>query len=108
MSPQTLFVLTMGVCLAGSLLHMIGGSVLFRIVLATAPLWWPEVFGYYLSVLVYASSLLIATVTLMLSGVPAALYERLSGTREATTSSMTVWLISAAVLTLAGLALGFA
>lgn len=108
MTPQGLFVLTMGVCLAGSLLHMIGGSLMFRIILAAAPLWWPEIFGFYLSVLIYASSLLIATVTLMLSGVPAALYERLSGTRQATIPSMTIWLVSAVLLTVAGLAIGFA
>lgn len=107
MTPQTLFILTMGVCLAGSLLHMVGGSLLFRIVFATAPLWWPEVFGYYVSVLVYASSLLIATVTLMVSGVPTALYERVSGVREATVESMAIWLGSAVLLTLAGLAIGF-
>ncbi|MCS6855797.1 MAG: hypothetical protein NZ523_13740 [Elioraea sp.] len=108
MTPQTLFVLTMAVCLAGSLLHLIGGSILFRIVFAMAPLWWPEVFGYYLSVLVYASSLLIATVTLMLSGVPAALYERWTGAQEATVASMAVWLASAVLLTLVGFAIGFA
>ncbi len=108
MTPQGLFVLTMGVCLGGSLLHMIGGSLLFRMVLAAAPLWWPEIFGYYLSVLIYASSLVIATVTLMLSGVPAALYERLSGTRETTVASMTIWLVSAVLVTVAGLAIGFA
>ncbi|MFQ3623264.1 MAG: hypothetical protein SNJ73_06930, partial [Acetobacteraceae bacterium] len=80
MSPQTLFVLTVGVCMAGGLLHMLGASLLFLVVFSTAPLWWPEIFGYHAPVLAYASSLVIATVTLMLGGVPAALLERLTRT----------------------------
>ncbi len=106
MRPQTLFVLTMGVCLSAGLAHMLGQSVLFVLVFVTAPLWWPEVFGYYPPVLAYAASLLISTATLLLAGVPAALLERIRRDAEPSPGPMAVWLGAAVLLTLAGLALG--
>ncbi|WP_337876956.1 hypothetical protein [Elioraea sp.] len=107
MTPQGLFVLTVGVSLTGALVHMLGGSLLFIIVFQTAPLWWPELFGFHPPVLAYAASLLIATATLMLGGVPAALVERVTGATAPAAPAMWTWLASVAALTLAGLALGF-
>jgi|YNPMSStandDraft_2_1061718.scaffolds.fasta_scaffold01554_3 hypothetical protein len=106
MAPQTLFVLTVGLAALAGLAHMLGQTLLFAIVFATAPLWWPEVFGFYPAVLAYAASLVIATVTLLAGGVPAALVERFGGYREPQALPMTVWLVSVLVLTVAGLALG--
>jgi hypothetical protein len=106
MAPQTLFVLTVGVAGAAGLAHMLGQSLLFAIIFATAPLWWPEVFGFYPAVLAYASSLIIATMTLLAGGIPAALVERLGGFREPSRLPMAVWLACVLLLALAGLALG--
>lgn len=106
MSPQALFVMTMAVAGFAGLANMLGQTVLFAIVFATAPLWWPEVFGFYPLVLSYAASLLISTLTLMLGGVPAALAERLLGAREPRRGPMMIWLGCVILLTLAGLAFG--
>lgn len=107
MTPQGLFVAVLAVCMAGSLLHMLGGSLVFAIVFQTAPLWWPEVFGFYPLAIAYAASLLIATATLMLGGVPAALVERLTGATGPAPAAMWTWLVAVVLLTLAGLAVGF-
>ncbi len=106
MTPQTLFVYTVGLAALAGLAHMLGQTLLFAIVFATAPLWWPEVFGLYPAVISYAASLLISTATLLLGGIPAALVERLGGWREPAVPPMAVWLVSVLLLTLAGLALG--
>ena len=106
MAPQTLFVLTVGLAAAAGLAHMLGQTLLFAIVFATAPLWWPEVFGFYPAVLAYAASLIIATTTLLAGGVPAALVERFGGFREPSPLPMAVWLASVLLLTVVGLAFG--
>jgi hypothetical protein len=106
MSPQGLFVAVMAVAMTGALVHMLSGSMLFLIVFTTAPLWWPEVFGYHAPVIAYAASLLIATATLMLAGVPAALVERAAGARAPLPAAMATWLAASVLLTLAGLAIG--
>ncbi len=53
-----------------------------------------------LSVLLFLSSILFATITLILGGIPAALYERWSGAQESTEVSMWLWLAGVALLTL--------
>ncbi|WP_144299372.1 hypothetical protein [Elioraea rosea] len=106
MTPQTLFVLTVGVAALAGLAHMLGQTLLFAIVFATAPIWWPEVFGFYPAVIAYAASLLIATATLLAGGIPAALAERSSGQAAPSVWPMTVWLVAVSALTLAGLAIG--
>jgi hypothetical protein len=106
MAPQTLFVLTVGLAALAGLAHMLGQSLLFALVFVTAPIWWPEVFGFYPAVLAYASSLLIATVTLLVGGIPAALVERAAGYREPASLPMAVWLVSVGLVTVGGLAFG--
>jgi len=105
MTPQTLFVLTVGLAALAGLAHMLLQTVLFVVVFATAPLWWPEVFGFYPAVLSYAASLVISTLTLLLGGIPAALVERSLGVREPAPLPMAVWLVSVAIVTILGLAL---
>jgi hypothetical protein len=48
----------------------------------------------------YFTSLFLATITLLIAGVPAALYERFSGKRETTTISLAIWLACLIPLTL--------
>lgn len=51
-------------------------------------------------VAVFLISLVGATLTIMIGGVPAALYERATGARESTTVSMWIWLAGTAMVSL--------
>lgn len=47
------------------------------------------------------SSLMVSTATIILAGIPAALYERFSGAKDdSTTTSLWIWLAGTALLTL--------
>lgn len=67
------------------------------------PLWYPGFLPQSLSILLMISSLLTATLTVMLAGVPAALSERLMSRGEPTHVSNIVWIAAAALLTLPAL-----
>lgn len=56
-------------------------------------------FGSTALTLMFAS-LMVATVTIILGGVPAALYERLAATPDSTAASLWIWLAGTALLTL--------
>jgi hypothetical protein len=60
----------------------------------------PAFFLQSTSVLLFLSSILCATVTLILGGIPAALYERWVGATESTPLSMWLWLAGVGILTL--------
>jgi hypothetical protein len=69
-------------------------------VFALHPLWYPALLPTMLPFVFMVSSLIVATLTLMIAGVPAALYERLLGNGETTVTSGFVWLLGVMVLTL--------
>lgn len=71
-------------------------------VFALHPLWYPALLPIALPPLFLASSLIVATLTLMLGGVPAALYERFTR-RGQTSMSGYLWLAGVLVLTLPSL-----
>ena len=52
---------------------------------------------------VFLASLIAATATIMLAGVPAALFERITGRRETDTASYAIWLTAAVVIGLPAL-----
>jgi hypothetical protein len=58
---------------------------------------------YQPDLIYYATSLLLALLTLMLAAIPAALYERARGLDESTPISLIVWLVTALLLTLPAL-----
>lgn len=60
----------------------------------------PSFFATSIPLLFFFSSILLATLTIMLAGVPAAIYEHLAGTERSTPVSMWIWLAVAALLTL--------
>ena len=91
---ELLFVL-LGVCLLNGLF-----SPLVFVFWQTAPLWMPGFLLGVPGVVFYLSSLTLATLTLLISGVPAALYERLSGIKDTNAKSLWIWLVSAIVLSL--------
>lgn len=52
------------------------------------------------AVVVFLAYLLGATFTIMLAGIPAALYERITGAQDSTPMSLWIWLAGTAVLAL--------
>jgi hypothetical protein len=46
----------------------------------------------------YFTSLLLSATTLILTGVPAALFERFTGRKQSDTTSLTIWLVTGAAL----------
>ena len=99
MAPQSLFIVVMGLAALNGMLHMLAQSTLFITILVLAPVWWPEVFGMDVQVLAYAVSLIISTVTLLVGGVPAALYERARGLKEPTATAMALWVAGVLLVT---------
>jgi hypothetical protein len=72
-------------------------------VFALHGLWYPFFLPAILPAVFLACSLIISTFTLMLGGVPAALYERFSGEGKSTAMSGLIWLVAVAALTLPAL-----
>ena len=72
-------------------------------VFALHGLWYPFFLPAILPGVFLACSLIISTFTLMLAGVPTALYERLSGDGKSSAASGLIWLAAVAVLTLPAL-----
>ena len=64
------------------------------------PLWYPSWAPALTEIVVALSSILLATLTLMVAGVPAALWERFRGPRSTDSTSAAIWLGGAVLLTL--------
>ena len=70
-------------------------SFVFSNVLMSYPLFGSE------ALIFYFSSLMLATATIILAGIPAALYERFVGAKDdSTQASLWIWLAGAAILAL--------
>jgi hypothetical protein len=95
MTPQNLFVATVGLCLVNGLI-----SPMLGLVWMLHPVWMPEMVPLTNETVFYGASLLVSTATLLLSAVPAAISERLGMPIE---KAMWVWLGGAGLLVLAGL-----
>ena len=54
-------------------------------------------------VLFYATSVVMAVMTLLIAGIPAALYERIRGLQASTPVSLSIWLVATALLALPAL-----
>ena len=68
MTPQNLFVATMGLCLVNGLI-----SPMLGLVWMLHPVWMPEMVPLTNETVFYGASLLVSTATLLLSAVPAAI-----------------------------------
>lgn len=99
MNPRTLFVAVLGVTLINGFV-----SPILPLILIMSPVWMPEFAPHTPIAVLYGTSLIVSISTLVLSGVPAALFERLTGRQETDMASMMVWLGAALLLTLPGLA----
>lgn len=81
-------------------------------VFALHGLWYPFFLPAILPAILLACSLIVSTFTLMVGGVPAALYEKISGGGKSSAVSGLIWLATVVLLTLPALpnilnALGF-
>lgn len=72
-------------------------------VFALHGLWYPFFLPAILPAIFLACSLIVSTFTLMLGGVPAALYEKISGGGKSSEVSGLIWLVAVVLLTLPAL-----
>jgi hypothetical protein len=98
MDRQSLLVIILTVCVVNGIF-----SPAIVLALPLAVVWMPDFLPHEPSWAFYFSSLLISSATLLVSGVPAALYERLVDRDEASLVSMYVWLAGAVLLSLPAL-----
>ncbi len=75
-------------------------SPYLAIALQIAPILMPEMFPRTVGWSLFFSSIIVSTGTLLLSGIPAALYERFFETDEENPASMWIWFAAAIVLTI--------
>lgn len=67
------------------------------------PLWYPTWAPAISEIVIMLSSLILSTLTLMASGVPAALYERFARRDDTDQTSALIWFVCAVLLTLPSL-----
>ena len=94
MNGQGLFIGAVAVALYNGLF-----SPFTFIVMSLAPAWLPSFVPFNAATAIYGASLIVSTTTLLLAGVPAALYERWRKTGSTATSCL-IWLIGAMLLTI--------
>jgi hypothetical protein len=99
MQRDVLLVATAGL----SLLNGMHFSPLFDPVFFLVRPFAPAFLSYAPVLLFYFTSLLISLVTLLLAGIPAAIYERARGLPHSTPVSLGIWLAAAFLLTMPGL-----
>ena len=90
MTPQSIFVGVVAICLLNGLV-----SPVLPIVWHLHPVWRPEMLPATREIVFYGASLIVSTGTLLIAAVPAALAERLG---LSLMGAMWTWLGSAAVL----------
>ena len=92
---QTLLVLIVGVCIVNGIF-----SPFLTLAIPVTAVLMPELFPRTIEWVLFWSSILLATATLLFSGVPVALYERLIERNPDATTSMWIWLVGASALCL--------
>ncbi|WP_316977502.1 hypothetical protein [Shumkonia mesophila] len=93
-SRQFLFVLVIGLCIVNGLF-----SPYLQVAVPVTTVLLPELFPKTVHWVLMFSSILVSTATLLGSGVPAALWERLAEGDVQSRVSMWIWLAGAALLT---------
>ena len=92
---QTLLLLIIGVCVVNGIF-----SPYLKVAIPISAALLPELFPRTVEWVLFWGSILLSSATLLFSGVPAALYERLIQRDEKNDASMWIWLTGAAVLSL--------
>ena len=92
---QTIFLLVMGVCIVNGMF-----SPYLTIAIPVSAALMPELFPRTAEWVLFWGSIFLSSATLLFSGVPAALYERLVARNPESEASMWIWLAGAMLLTL--------
>jgi hypothetical protein len=92
---HTLFLLVLGLCIVNGIF-----SPYLNLAIPVTVVLLPEIFPRTVQWVLFWSSVLLATTTLLVSGVPAALYERLVERDPNAAASTWIWLAGAATLCL--------
>lgn len=95
MDRQTLLIVVMVVSMVNGIF-----SPYLKVAIPVSAVLMPELFPRTVQWILFWSSILLASATLLFSGIPAALYERWTARGGEGTSSMWIWLCGAALLTL--------
>lgn len=95
MSPITLFALTLAVCSVNGMFSPLL-NIAVPVVIALLPEWFPPTVSWIL----FFSAIFLSTLTLVVGGIPAALYERLWEGEQVSGISMYIWLSCCALLTI--------
>jgi len=101
-TPRGLFVVIVVVAVFNGLASP---AILFAMLIW--PAWLPEILAVSPEVVRYMASLLVSAGTLIVAGVPAAIYERVTGLPASNQTSMGIWLAAALFLTLPALLTAF-
>jgi hypothetical protein len=96
MKPTYYFI---GIAFFGMINGIFNQLALIFSLIYVQPLVGPLLFGSVSLMLMFAS-LMVSTATVILGGIPAAIYERLTGAAESTDASLWIWLAGTAILTL--------
>jgi hypothetical protein len=96
---DTLLLMTIGLCIINGIF-----SPYLNIAIPVSAALMPELFPRTVEWVLFWGSVLLASSTLLFSGVPAALYERLVDADPESTASMWIWLGGAALLSAPGVA----
>ena len=92
---QTLLLIVVGVCIVNGIF-----SPFLKIALPISAALLPELFPRTIEWVLFWTSVMLSSGTLLMSGIPAALYERLVERDEESTTSMWIWLSGAVLLSL--------
>jgi len=95
MDRHTLFLVVLGVCILNGIF-----SPLLKIAIPISAALLPELFPRTVHWVLFWASILLSSVTLLFSGVPAAIYERFVERNPNGTTSLWIWLAGAALLSL--------
>ena len=90
---QTLFLVILSVCILNGIF-----SPYLNLAIPVTAVLMPEIFPRTIEWVLFWSSILLSSATLLFSGVPAALYERLVDRTPDAMASMWIWLAGAAAL----------
>ena len=88
-----------GIAFFGMINGIFNQLALVFALLYVQPLAGPLLFGSVPLTLMFAS-LMVSTATVILGGIPAAIYERLTGASDSNDVSLWIWLAGTAILTL--------
>jgi len=88
-----------GIAFFGMINGIFNQLALIFALLYVQPLAGPLLFGNVSLTLMFAS-LMVSTATIILGGIPAAIYERITGANESSDASLWIWLAGTAILAL--------